>query len=455
MAHTLSLVYGSTTIALASGDYRVREYTPRTAEPGAVSVEETAVIQVYNATLATWQTDIRAINKAFEMARLRQQGRAYQQVFIQFQGDSEAAAWQSEIYDGRVLLPDTALQADWANRTLDLTIIWSRAPFWEATSWTSLSLTNGNGTDVTTGIRVFTWTDGTGSSPNVLCNYVDVDDTEISGDLPAPVKLRIKPGSTIQRMWISCHNDLAGLGLVSPYTEAESWSAYASGGSASDSDDSNGSHKTLTLAADTWNYLYLDRDLSTYNGGMWRFFIRHSMASGSWATGLKTYVSMRSSGTLTGIELQSTQTVIKGTTYGLIMPIGDLHMPPGRRLFPLSADLKDFQLRLYFYLLAGGTIYPDAVYWMPLDSFVEISTTDGAIYSTDRLVYANDLEGHVYLDTAATGNDVHSIFDIVRGAGIWLHPGVDHRIFFLDEGVLTKAQYLTVEAWYKPRRSSL
>jgi hypothetical protein len=444
MAHTLSLVYGGTTVALAAGDYRIREYVPRPADPGAETVEETAVIQITGSSLAAMQADIRAIELAFERARLRQDGKSFVQVFIQFQGDSESALWQSEVMGGRVIPPDTALGADWANRVIEVGVIWSRAPFWEAASWTALSLANDNGSG-TSGVVVYNNADGTGSSPTKKVHHVNIAAANVAGNLPAPVKLRLT--GQFRKIMIFQQADLAGLGrITAPISEFEDWAGFYSGGSSASATCSGGLYLVFNHPGGSWETLYDDIDLSLYKGGYHRILAR--VPSTALAT-VKMYLQIgHQEGT--PLFLETTPTVFDDAG---VIDLGNVRLPPGRDRLPGSGTIDNFRFWLNVYADSAITIQFDVLYMIPVDSFMMITSLGQGVGATERLVWSEGFDDNLYKEIAATGLGVRNNFE-TEGGGIWLTPGVDQCLHFVQPQA-TIATSVTVEAWYKPRRNSL
>jgi len=450
MAHTLTLVYGNTTVAMASGDYRIRQYVPATPEPGASSVTETATILITGSTLAALQADIRAINQMFERARMRQAGKTLVRTFVKFQASGEATTWLSEIYDGRVVMPDGALAGDWANTQLEVAVIWERTPFWEGDTWIAVPLTNGNGTDVTTGINVYNCNDGVGTSPNKRHNYVDIDGVnDLASELPAPVKLRIGVTDYMDKFYMGIQNNLMGLGLVQPWDEMENYT-LAGTSDVVNSAASGGEYKQITLAAATEAILAINYDYTNYSGGYHKFFVTlFSMP----AMAVKMKVQVCDPDSFTVID--ETPWVFVGSDR--LMVLGDLRLPPGRSTMPDSGNFMNYRFNLVLYSTAGGTVNLDALYWLPMASHLEIGSTIADLLNTEVLVYEEGLSHKTYKESYNAGKYINNI-DVKNGSGLWLYPGVLSRLHLLMTEVSLGAginDYVTMTMWYKPRRVTL
>jgi hypothetical protein len=448
MAHTLNLKYGGTTVALAAGDYRIESYTPAPADEGASVVVETARIQITASSLAAMQADVAVIDRAFEWGRMRSAGKVMGPVVVQFQGDGEALLWQSEISDGRTLMPDGLLKTDWANKVISVAVIWTRAAFWEGAVWTALPLTNTNGTDNTSGLRVYGCNDGSGSAPSDRVMYLDVDGVnDVLGNLPAPVKLQIIPSGSINHVYIGMQAD-QGDGLATPFFEMEDIDV---GSSTADATCSGGDYCHLDInAADITDFSAFV-DPTTYNGGYHKIFMRFFSAVPD------------------DLRIQFVETVA-GDTYSLaetpwvnpdadqaLQTFGELRIPV-RELLPSSGSLGNYALELDVKSSSSGTLNLDVdyIFAMPMDAYVELGSSTGSVGSSQMIVYSEGIERMLYRDILASGAPV-SIFDEHYGGGIFLRPGVNQRLWVLSRNSDTHSvsNYLTVKAWYKPRRSTL
>jgi len=410
---------------------------------------------ITGSTLTALQADIRAINQMFERARMRQAGKTLVRTFIKFQASGEATTWLSEIYDGRVVMPEGALAGDWANTQLEVAVIWERAPFWEGDTWVAVPLTNGNGTDKTDGINVYNCCDGSGNSPNKRHNYVDIDGiNDIAGELPAPVKLTFAVPAEVKNIYLGLQATLSGLSLVSPVAEAEDFTFHHTYGTATnDANCSAGkylSYHHLDTLVNHRSSIYKLMDLSNYSGSAYRFFVRWRTAPSVGV--LKSQFSVKDA----ILEFLSTQYVFSSGKK--LEQIGDLFLPPGRMMMPDSGTLKNFMVTFAIYSLLELTVEPDFFFWMPLDSFIQIGGDrmfwTSADPSNPVLIYAEGLDRKIYATNLA-GSDLQAIFDRVYGGGLYLYPGVTQRLNFLfgDDAALTV--YTSVKAWYKPRRITL
>ena len=462
MAHTVSVVYGSTTITLSAGDYRLRRYARKTAEGSEDYIEESMDILVTGTNLAGLTSDLRAINRAFEIAKLRADGRLFARVYLQVTGDGETTTWQTEILGGRVLLPESLYEADWANKQVEITLAYSRAPFWEGDTWIAVPLTNGNGTDLTSGIRVYNCNDATGSSPARKHNYVDVDGVnDISSELPCPVKLRFLSNAANghREVYIGSQADLSGFGLTGNHLEAEDFTA-ASGSDTAGAAYSGGyavetapvaGVLTETLSKASW-------DLSAFPGSHYRFFLCTATNSLAGCKAWMKLVGMGGGLVPASSGLITTKVIVPDATY--IIPLGDMPLPTNRSRSPLISTAGIFSARAFVYLEGGDvTAFTDVLYFLPTDSWLELATDTGGFgESVSYVITQNDLDPKTYVEEVTGGEVNPDLITTVKGGGVYLWPGVNNRVHFLASGfngAYSISSYLTVEMWYKPRRQTL
>lgn len=455
MAHIFRFSYSSTTLALTSGDYQLIQHTQITAEDGAEYVDESATIRIKGSDLADFQANVRAITQMFEKARERQSGMRHQRVFLQKSGDGETVTYQAEIYDGRVVLPSTLWEVDWANLTVgvDVEIVYRRAPVWEGTSWTAVPLTNLNGTDVTSaGIRVYNCDDSSGTSPAQRCNYVDVDGAnDISGELPAAVRITLGgPSADIKTIYVGSLADVAGFGVLGP-THRECEMMITGSGSASadvDSDASNGYVKTINLAGSDGFEVYIyysGMEIGWYAGGYYKFFVT---ALDNDLEGVRFYADMG----LAGLSAPS----VTAPADTFVLPLGELPIPPNMDQLPIEGTTGVLLENpgLYIGYDTAKTLKLDVMFFFPTDSWLEMSADDTLIPTGSRLVVSNDQVSQCFVYVVATGVRSTPV-QTMKGSGLRLWPGVDNRIRFLTAGaggVYDPASYMSIWMYYKPRR---
>ena len=154
--------------------------------------------QVTGATRDELAQNISSVERILESARQRSIEEQGARVELQYQHEGSSGITYFEILDGQLRWPRDTMsvgqvhQRDEADRFIlyDFQLILECDPFAYPISPvngtpTELSLTNGNGTDVTGGLRVYNHDDATAGHDN----WVEIDGADISGDYPAKVKL--------------------------------------------------------------------------------------------------------------------------------------------------------------------------------------------------------------------------------------------------------------------------
>jgi len=209
MAITLNLVKASTTLALNGGSTYtlLEEYQPRvqltseqmdavlagTLNPkNQPTVTDSIKLRVTAASIAALQTAIHDIEKIFVDAYRRNRTMTGDRVFMKFTPSGGASAYRSEILTGRVeTLPKTLAVWQWDAKDIEIIVAWTRRFFLEKDSETTAPLTNGNGSNLTTGLNLFNCNDGSGSSPNKRNNYAEIAAADVTGVLPTPARIEI------------------------------------------------------------------------------------------------------------------------------------------------------------------------------------------------------------------------------------------------------------------------
>ena len=154
MAHVVSITDGTTTITFtAANGYQVEEYDPRTpeAENGDVdSIAETLQIYITGSSGGQVQTRQAALERLLLRVRDRAKSGVGPRVFLQLQLDSDASTWRSELFAWALPPREQALRL-WPNNVVSLELSILRAPWWEG-ALAQLPLTNGNGSNNTSGL---------------------------------------------------------------------------------------------------------------------------------------------------------------------------------------------------------------------------------------------------------------------------------------------------------------
>lgn len=185
------------------------------------------------------QADASTINRILELAEIYDEEQIGTQIFLE--GSLDGTNWRrSPVVGGSVVNydMDSAIRAGFSHITVQV----ERKDYFDGAEIT-LGLTNPNGTDVTTGLRIYNTNDGAVVDTSYhRHNYVEIDGDDVAGDLPCPVKLTISAESTINRVYIGC--GWANTQTLDPCIEAED--TY---GGTADSNCSGGYYQAI---ADNW-----------------------------------------------------------------------------------------------------------------------------------------------------------------------------------------------------------
>lgn len=444
MADVYRLSDGITTIALSSGNYRVLDYQMGALDDKSPDeITETLELLISGASHDSVRDDMRAVEKLLEAAKRRKQWQSGPRVYLQIQWDGDAANWQSEIVDGR--LETDRLPGQLWRRKVQCALIVTRK-FFETVDWTQLTLTNTNGTDNTAGLNVYAVNDGVGSSPNDRVNYLAIDAAEVTGVLPAPVKVELAnaTGGIVHwpNWWLSVNafNDPANFAY---WIEAES--LVAGGGSnVASGNYSGGSARQDTISvASEYHYTLGAATVQDCAGYPFRVLMGFY---GDPPTGYMQASIRDSSGTVT---LQAGDRIaVTGSTTQRPVDLGVLRIPPAE-FGPTYGALR---LVITITPASAQTITMDWLTLFPAATtrFVKAMITGFA--STEKLVIDESLE-RAY--TADATNEFPSA--IPMGAPLLLQPQVVNRIYLVastSSGTVV-TDHWTAKAWVKLRRWSL
>lgn len=441
MAHTLELVYGSTTISL--GNYLI-DYSPSSlsleevlSNPDAVITEQLEVGPLPTAT-------IQAVQAAFAQAWLRKKKRIGDRVYLQLtpQGGS---LQRTEITPGSLVKHnENVLGYEWIASAVTGFLTVTRRPWWERAS-AELALDNGSGGGPATGgVTVYNHDDGGAGHDN----WVAIAGSAITGAVPGPVELRLTNTQNVNRAYSVhvAHNVLSDPANLTHILEAESASTITSGATNAVATASNGSYVTSTVGSGAESR-YFQWTLSTAllnaaAGNRFRVLARfHTAPSASLKARLKVAFELTT--------LWEGQQFIPNAGVGnFFQDLGIVRLPPALvgtgTLYPLYLDL-------YYELSGGGSVSLDFLALLPLDGYRKLEPRGYGLAYNARLV-DDMIEGYVYTDGWATSGKTPHYLGF--GDPIRLWPGRDQRLYFYADkntGVPDIDQTWSVRAYYRPR----
>lgn len=441
MAHVISLTDGTTTITFtAANGYQVEEYDPRTpeAENGDVeSIAETLQIYITGSSGNQVQTRQAALERLLLGVRNRAKSGVGPRVFLQLQLDSDASTWRSELFAYALPPREQALRL-WPNNVVSLELSILRAPWWEG-ALAQLPLTNGNGSNNTSGLSIYNHDDGTAGHDN----YVQIAAADVGGSLPAPVKLTLTNnlGSTqsIKQIWLA-NNAFSDPANFTHILEGET--QVVGGTTGSNADSSNSSYATITInTQDVHQWTLSAALLQDAQGYDFHMLARFRSVNGTVYIRPAIYDSSGTYALWTGDESQVT------VLSDAIIDLGVCPLPPGGYGTAYAAQ------RLYWALRSASSVVvqTDFIAFFPANTFRKLRllspTANSAIITDDQP------EGRAY--TVASSVDTSNV--AISGLPLTVWPNTLQRIYVLwslADLSAPIANTLSVKAWYRPRRAS-
>lgn len=464
MAHVLNITYGSTTIQLNAGVYALLEYVPGTPEINEITVEsafrdggerplaayrnvsEVARVAILaNGSASTLQSAKQAIELALAQARRYQQRKLGDRVYVEYQPDGYTQAYRSELLGGRVELADDATGWQWPDRNIEIRIGWLRRFDWSGPE-AQIPLTNGNGTNNTSGLTVLNHDDGGAGDDNT----VQIAAGDVSGELASPLRLEItnnyNSATRAYNLYIA-HNVLSAPASLAHMLEAEDGTG---GTTTADATCSNGNRKDFSWSVTTEQELEnwtLDTPLLNACGG-------------NYFRMLARFINMSYSDMWLRWRIKfSLTTIWEGPQFLLaanasIQDLGVLQLPP---YLVGSGDLYPLTLALYAQRQQAGThtLSLDFVQLSALDGWRKLSPRGYGLSYNTRLV-DDGIDGYLYTDGWAPGGKTGHY--VGSGERIAVIPNKTQRLYFLhdtDTGSAPIARTLSVKAYYRPRRLTI
>lgn len=410
MAHTVTITHGSITITLTLVDY-----TPSSAPAIRPEVTERWEVRVSGASKSALQTAIHEINRAFELARTRQNDGSLDRVYLNFQPSGYTSSYRSEILDGDFLYFNETLKWAWADTAFDIRLVITRRNYWEAASAATLTLTNG----AVTSQSAAPISNAQDASHEL---YAEVDDGQVVGDLPTPAILEFQSTKNDANLM---DNLVVGLfqeeGSVTAPAAAD-LICEASG--TVDATCSGGEYEALNWADDAENQLKTwTLDSADFKQKRYRVIAR--LQAGVAYTDLYLKAKL-----LTGT------TIIAETRWMLVedgdemLIIGTLMIPPyGMGQF---VDPGNITLGLYEKRASGsGTLNLDYIILIPQDSWRRYSMISTGLAYNETLI--DDPVRGVLLTEETGGGTYKVTHQVEEGEPLMLRPGEKNVLYFLQD----------------------
>lgn len=462
----LRLTDGTTTVSMTGGPIYRLDYAPEAAKldtleyrPGAMMdggvvaaisrahVTEACEVTVTADTADELRTALQSLETLLLSAIEFQNRRGGARVYVEFAAEDDDDVYRSEILYGR-LEPGRKTLTWWPCAAVQATITWKRRYYWEGPE-AELSLSNGHGSG-TGGITIYNAEDAT------YDNYVDIADTDVTGVLPAPIRLEItntyNVAARLEDIFIG-HNVYSDPATLDYILEAEDAYSPAGAGSA-DSACSGGTYKSTntitTTAGVAMAWTFSSAQLGHCNGRWFRLLLRTQAAAG-----VGYYLQPKitfPAGTPTTVMAvgQETQPFWSGKLHDL----GVLQIPPWLR--GLEADLYPVDLSLYGRKASTtGTIAVDYLELVPLDSYRVLRPRGYGLPLNARVV-DDGILGWVWSDGWSGNQRLGHYYGV--GQPVHLVPDKDQRLVFVLKSNSSDAEIArtaTVRAYYRPRRTAM
>lgn len=401
-----------------------------------------------NGTYATIQAKLRDINRMLVYASENKIGPLG--VWLEFAYNDSDDLWRSRVYGG--LIDYDGKMSFYLKRSqLKIGLILERDGFWEGPE-VQIPLTNGNGINNTTGLNVYNCNDGAGISPNIQHNYIEIAESAILGDLPAPIRLEMTnqydSTSRLYTIWLG-HNVRSTPNLFQHMIEGES--ASYGGTDVVNAGYSAGKSRTFTWTDDTQVIIArwaLDTAFLNRANKRWFKVLAGFTAGISADIRLQCKITFPSGTPLTVVA--SSQEIV--TTTSKIQEIAELQIPP----WLLSiGDLAPVDLTLYAKKTGGGSVSIDYLQITPVDGYrVLMPRGYGAAYQVR--VVDDGINEQIWTDGWSGGGKTGHYTAV--GQKLKLIPGKLQRFYFLqisDTGYNTIDRLLNIKAYYRPRRRGL
>lgn len=443
MAHVIEITDGVTTVQLNSGAITATRYAPQSAPPqfGATetagelgltpyeygNVAEGIELFIQDSTIAAVQTHVANIRKILESGKMRQTAGVGDRAFLQVQYEGEANKWRSEILIGRLILDDAADQISRLKITGLLSV--TRRYYFERHDEVQLSMTSSETTTAATTAVIYNNDD----ADPTKTNHVLFAAAQITGQLPAPLRLRVTNAEASALSWREF--------FIGNYTFSPLLVGFNLGSSATGGATHTWANNNREIA---WVWPLSNATLTRLAGRRYRVLLALSVASDD--------VRYRPEfqATSFGFPLEIGKEMLGAN--GRLFDVGALNMPPG------GDNLNGTDCSVAISVLkigtpGGGTVTADFMQITPageglyrrweqkgfqtaVGDGIEDNGPDGTVYYTDGTVRWPIIAGY--------GTPIH----------VW--PNRDNKLrILMRESNFTAGRKMNVRAWFRPRRSDI
>ena len=407
------LTDGTTTVTLTSGTYDGVTYFPAAASvseartPGFELADEMRIVASGTATALIAARN--EIEDLLNTARRRQQTQTGPRVYVEYQNDTGADWFRSEILDGRLSADDNPMLRRVDNGTNVFHLAMMRRPWWE-----------GPRTQLVNAESIANGESG---------NSVEIAANDVEGTLPAPVEIKISNGEAGAVAWRNFY--LA----CNAWNDPGNYSPWLTGSAFVWSD--NQTHNTSILA-----WTITDAQLTDMAGDYFRMIAGFTTAPSADAYAK---LRVRWNNQVTLVEGDEVYTGASGGLY--MLDFGAFPIPPGGYS---SATLVSVRFSVRAAVAGSGTL--DWIAMLPANNFRKLRQVD---YSTaaGASIVDDGIEGIAYVDVSGSRYPLVATY----GEPLMVWPGRINTIYVLyDEGGdYTPTNAMDVSVWYRPRRGAI
>ena len=437
--NNLRISDGTTTVNLNDKSNGITtNYVPRVTDDGNGGINETAEIALIG-NVSTVRTALQNLNKLFRQAEVFQKREVGTRVFLEIQLQSGDDYWRSELLEAAPIPMSETLDLGLITGAMKLRLSWRRRAYWEGPE-VVLPLTNGNGTNVTTGITVHPINDASHS------NYVAISGTNVTGDLPAPIKLILENTyNNTNRMgdtWMALNVRSNPSSLVH-VLEGENATSGATAGTANADLYSNANIGNITIPVSEAQACYWDLDNTFLQNCAGNDFM--VLAKTGTSPSYETWMRLRLN--MMGLTTLANGPLVKLNNFMIYHELGVLRLPP---YLVGSANLNTIRLELRAKASSGYTMSLDFLQLMPLDSYRKIAHIGYDIGYGAKLI-DNQIDNLLYADWSGYAYG----YQVAYGEKIMLEPGKNQRIYFFYEGSHYGLRTAKAIISYRPRRAMI
>ena len=422
-------------------------------------VDEVVTVMV-DGTLSQMKATVRKLNSMLQRARRTQIDSLNEEneVFIEvtMSGDSSDWLWRSKILKvGGGNLEDQALDMYLAQGSVVLDIEFTRRFCWEYTSEVELGLYNPGQTKATGGRTVYNCDDGYSSA---RYGYLDVDNADLVGDLPAPLRISMynsyNDAGRNYEVWVHM-NYKQPLTYMNHIMEMEDGTGGTTQPGAADyAHYSGGYYKNISWSATSDTVIWYDDMAASFlEACAGRHFQIMAKPAGSVSTNIWFKLVLRFG---TTPVYQSAWTHVNTSWTATWLSFGVVRLPP----YPIGTT-SAYPLELVIYArgswVGTKTINLDYIKFLPMDRWKNLIYTGGGFAYTTYLV-VDDIENTAYTYGWSTAGRIPNYRTIPNGRSLYVTPVPEgsgaQRIYFTWRPY-DNARTMTVQAWYRPRKLSL